>query len=95
MENGDTYDESFRCHRVSPLDDVGAGALCRVRHVGGLLRGDSKSNFNPRTHVECDFYGYEGSSYADDFNPRTRVECDLHRYGIWQNQDIISIHALI
>ena len=45
-----------------------------------ILIGLGGSNFNSRTHVECDFSADSAGLAAADFNSRTHVECDLRKF---------------
>ena len=49
-------------------------------------------NFNPRTHVGCDFQAVNTFFATCDFNPRTHVGCDTKRKSLCQTWKI-SIHA--
>ncbi len=51
------------------------------------------SNFNPRTHTECDEVAEEEMKKFVNFNPRTHTECDVLGDKSF-NKYSISIHAL-
>src|SRR5699024_3837854 len=50
---------------------------CRVRSQGQSWSFQAK-DFNPRTHVECDYKDLQRVRKERNFNPRTHVECDAN-----------------
>ena len=54
----------------------------------------SITNFNPRTHKECDNFTRLSCHLFKNFNPRTHKECDHNSKAKSTNKSVISIHAL-
>ena len=76
------------------------GTLFQLTHSRGVRRAtitvtiDDASDFNSRTHVECDVKSKNTRLRLENFNSRTHVECDTPKIKKSPAMPGISTHAL-